>query len=118
MSTAAVRDSAQLVIDRIAAAAVGGNDLAIDCPRFIRTQKYGQVGDLFGVHHPADGVGARAAFGVVLRFNLRCAQTRPSGTRLQHVSRAFGTGDARVNAICCDAASTQLHRQGTGKVYQ
>src|SRR5436190_11893304 len=110
--------SRRLVVHRPAGAARRHDQLAGDRPGLVRGQERGDVGDLGGVHHAADGVAAGGIGGEVTGLDVRGshAQLRRAG---RHQSWSpLGARDARVNAVDGDSEAAHLDGQGLGEMHE
>ena len=76
------------------------------------------MSDFRCIDHASDGVGAWAAFGKVVAFELLRRQVAVLGTCLEHALGALGAGDAWMDAVDRDAVSTQLVGEGFGEMHK
>src|SRR5260370_26370926 len=86
--------SRRLVVHRPAGAARRHDQLAGDRPGLVRGQERGDVGDLGGVHHAADGVAAGGIGGEVADLDPRGGHPQLSGRGGGQAARAVGAGCA------------------------
>ena len=97
-----------LVVDVVAAAACG-EDFAGDGPGFVGGEVGGYIVHFLSVHHAADGVGRRGAFGEVASFHFVGVDAQLSATLGEHSRGAFGAGGSRVDAVDGDAEASKLN---------